>query len=70
MTRNKKRVIKRRQIKKKIKRNANSNNKTTSEQQSRQNEMLKVMLSKPPQIIPGQTQANDKMQEKLDAMNI
>ena len=67
MTRNKKRVLKRKQIRKQIKKN--TNNKPSSEQQSRENEMLKVMLSRPQQIIPGQTQANDKIQEKIDAMN-
>ena len=59
MTRNKKRVLKRKQIRKQIKKN--TNNKPSSEQQSRENEMLKVMLSRPQQIIPGQTQANDKI---------
>ena len=69
MTRNKKRILKKKQVKKQIKKKPVTNNKPTSDQQSRQNEMLKVMLSKQPQIIPGQTQTNDKMQEKLDAMN-
>ena len=50
MTRNKKRILKKKQVKKQIKKKPVTNNKPTSDQQSRQNEMLKVMLSKQPQI--------------------
>jgi len=38
----------------------------TPEQQAKENEMIKVMLSRQPQIIAGQAQKNDKLQEQLD----
>ena len=59
-------------IKKQIKRTNNRNqshNTKTAEQQSRDNEMLKVMLGRPQQIIPGQTQQNDKLQQQIDTAN-
>ena len=83
MPRNKKRIQKKKTIIKKtikkiIKHNhgkdISQTNKTvqqtkTSEQQSRDNEMLKVMLGRQQQIIPGQTQQNDKYQQQLDTLN-
>lgn len=59
-------------IKKAIKRTNNHNQShhtKTAEQQSRDNEMLKVMLGRPQQIIPGQTQQNDKLQQQIDTAN-
>lgn len=43
--------------------------KLTSEQQAKQNDMLKVMLSRPQQILPqGITQQNDELKQKLDSL--
>jgi len=73
MAKLKKRVHKKRAvIKKRVHRTNNHNqshNAKTSEQQSRDNEMLKVMLGRPQQIIPGQTQQNDKLQQQIDTAN-
>lgn len=38
----------------------------TPEQQAKENEMLKVMLSRQPQLIAGQGEKNDKLQQQLD----
>jgi len=38
----------------------------TPEQQAKENEMLKVMLSRQPQLIAGQAEKNDKLQQQLD----
>ena len=44
-------------------------NKLTSEQQAKQNEMLKVMLARPQQILPqGTSQQNDELRQKLDSL--
>ena len=73
MAKLKKRVHKKKTtIKKAFKRTNNHNqshNTKTAEQQSRDNEMLKVMLGRPQQIIPGQTQQNDKLQQQIDTAN-
>lgn len=71
MPRIKKRIQKKKTIIKKtiIKKTNKSNkgdNKKTPEQQSRENDMLKVMLGRQPQVIPGQTQQNDKIQQQID----
>ena len=43
--------------------------KMTSEQQAKQNDMLKIMLSRPQQILPqGTTQQNDELKQKLDSL--
>ena len=64
----KKKAIIRKQIKRTNNRNQSHNTKT-AEQQSRDNEMLKVMLGRPQQIIPGQTQQNDKLQQQIETTN-
>ena len=43
--------------------------KMTSEQQAKQNEMLKIMLARPQQILPqGITQQNDENKQKIDTL--
>ena len=73
MAKLKKRVHKKKAvIKKRVHRTNNHNqshNAKTSEQQSRDNEMLKVMLGRPQQVIPGQVQQNDKLQQQIDTAN-
>ena len=71
MGRFKKRVQKKKVVKKVIqqKMQRKQQQKKTAEQQARENEMLKMMLGRPQAPTPGQTQQQDKMQEKLDTMN-
>ena len=68
MGRFKKRVQKKKAVKKVVHRKQ-TEQKKTPEQQARENEMLKMMLGRQQQIIPGQTQQNDKLQQQLDTVN-
>ena len=61
-------------LKKKIieKRKANipkKSNQMSSEQQTRQNEMLKIMLQRPQQLLPqGMVSQNDELKQKIDTL--
>ena len=75
MGRIKKRIIKKKaNIKKNIKQSIKrkpqqAEHKLTAEQQAKQNEMLKVMLARPQQIVPqGTSQQNDELRQKLDSI--
>ena len=61
MAKLKKRIRRKVAVRRHIKRNNNNQQTKTSEQRSRENEMLKVMLGRPQQIIPGQTEKNDNL---------
>ena len=66
----KKKAIIKKNIKQSIKRKPQqAEHKLTSEQQAKQNEMLKVMLARPQQIVPqGTSQQNDELRQKLDSI--
>ena len=66
----KKKAIIKKNIKQSIKRKPQqAEHKLTSEQQAKQNEMLKVMLARPQQIVPqGTSQQNDELRQKLDSL--
>ena len=75
MGRIKKRIIKKKaNIKKNIKlsikrKPQQTERKITAEQQAKQNEMLKVMLARPQQILPqGAVQQNDDLKQKIDTL--
>ena len=75
MGRIKKRIIKKKaNIKKYIKlsikrKPQQAERKITAEQQAKQNDMLKVMLARPQQIVPqGAVQQNDELRQKLDSI--
>lgn len=80
MGKSKKRIIRKKIITKKIakipikhkqesKGRSTEGQKNTPEQQARTNEMLKMMLSRPQQILPqGITSQNDELKQKLDSL--
>ena len=75
MVRIRKRIIKKKtNIKKNIKlpikrKPQQAEHKLTSEQQAKQNDMLKIMLARPQQIVPqGTSQQNDELRQKLDSL--
>ncbi len=70
MGKNKKRIIsrKKRILKKAIKHIKKAQGKT-SEQQSRENEMIKTMLMRQQPATVGQTQQTDKLQQQIDTFN-
>ena len=68
MGRFKKRVQKKKAVKKVVHRKQ-TEQKKTPEQQARENEMLKMMLGRQQQIIPGQTQQNDKRNKMINYNN-
>ena len=70
MSKLKKRLqVKRKQVRKVVKRRPNTGNVKTPEQQAKENEMIKIMLSRPQPQIVGQAQQSDKLQQQLDTAN-
>ena len=70
MSKLKKRLqVKRKQVRKVVKRRPNNGNVKTPEQQTRENEMIKTMLSRPQPQIVGQAQQSDKLQQQLETAN-
>lgn len=61
----KRKIVKKNKVVKKVVKNTGR----TPEQQARENEMLKTMLSRQQPVIAGQTQQHDKMQQQLDTYN-
>ena len=44
-------------------------NQMSSDQQTRQNEMLKIMLQRPQQLLPqGMVSQNDELKQKIDTL--
>ena len=70
MSKLKKRLqVKRKQVRRVVKHRPNTGNGKTPEQQAKENEMIKIMLSRPQPQIVGQTQQNDKLQQQLETAN-
>ena len=69
MGRIKKRLARKKRLIKKVVRHVKKSESKTTEQQSRENEMIKTMLMRQQPALAGQTQQTDKLQQQLDTFN-
>ena len=69
MGRIKKRLARKKRSIKKVVRHVQKSESKTTEQQSKENEMIKTMLMRQQPALAGQTQQTDKLQQQLDTFN-